>query len=158
MFNSSNDKMQILTEFWKKLSAVKALKFSAESKENSGWNGRGQGQVVVTKADPSVLVFNEKGTWRSKDNQEIAFSNVFRWTLDRSSEEISLEHLRRGPENPVFLFRLAPSTLSSLSSVEPHLCGNDSYFGKVQFNNDGFKLSWRVIGPKKNEAIESRYF
>lgn len=154
------DKLQVLLAFWDKLTAVKRLSFNARTKskeQDLGWNGKGSGQVSVTKVDGSTLTFTEKGTWRGKQGQEINFTNVFRWTLDRNTQLISLEHLRRGPAHPVFLFHLSPSGNRVLSSVDSHLCDGDIYFGQIHFDQQSLCLNWRVIGPKKNEEIESYY-
>jgi hypothetical protein len=103
------------------------------------------------------LTFNEKGHWKGRTGPSVSFSNIFRWTLDRTAEVISLEHLRRGLDHPVFLFHLVPTSEYSLSSIHSHLCDDDSYFGQVDFDEQGLRLSWRVIGPKKNETIEYFY-
>ena len=156
---NSMKNLNTLLEFWEKLSSVKKLSFVAhsKSKDNSGWNGRGTGKVSVTKIGTNTLLFNEKGLWKGKDNRDVSFTNTFQWTLDRISGVISLEHLRHGKENPVFLFRLAPSTMHSLSSIDSHLCDGDSYFGQASFDRYNLKLNWRIIGPKKNEEIEYCY-
>lgn len=152
-------KTQILLKFWEKLQGVAQLTFNAKtkSKEGQGWNGKGKGEVLVIKKGDNVLIFNEKGTWQGKQNEEVSFSNVFRWTLDRSAGVIALEHLRRGPDHPVFLFHLAPSGKYSLSSVDSHLCGGDAYFGQIYFDRYSLRLNWRVIGPKKNEELDYYY-
>ncbi len=157
--NNTMKSLHTLLGFWETLSTVKRLSFHAHSKSkvNSGWNGRGTGDIHVEKTGSHVLVFNEKGIWKSTDNQEMSFTNIFRWTLDRVSGVVSLEHLRRGIDNPVFLFHLAPSSAQSLSSVDSHLCEGDAYFGKVDFDQHSIRLHWRVIGPKKNEEIEYSY-
>lgn len=150
---------QVLLAFWKKLSSVSQLTFNAKtkSKEEQGWNGKGKGEVIVAKEGYNILIFNEKGNWRDSQGSEVGFSNVFRWTLDRDAGVISLEHLRRGPEYPVFLFHLVPSGINSLSSVDSHLCGGDTYFGQIHLDQHSLRLNWRVIGPKKNEEIDYYY-
>jgi len=155
--NSSPAK--VLQSLWDKLALVKLLSFHAKSKsqEENGWNGHGKGQVMVNKEDPNVLLFTEKGTWKGKQGEELSFSNVFRWTFDRNAGMISLESLRRGPDHPVFLFHLAPTGNSSLSSVDSHLCEGDTYFGQIFFDRHSLRLNWRVIGPKKNEEIDYFY-
>lgn len=152
--------IQVLLSFWEQLQKVRQLTFNAKtkSKEENGWNGKGTGEVIVTKEGSNILVFQEKGTWQGKQGSELTFSNIFRWTLDRASGVISLEHLRRGPDCPVFLFHLAPAGKSSLSSVDSHLCEGDTYFGQIHFDRYGLRLNWRVIGPKKNEEIDYYYF
>lgn len=152
-------KMQTLLAFWDKLSTVKALTFNAKSrsKENSGWNGKGTGDVSIDREGPNIMLFNERGSWQAKQGSEMVFSNTFRWTLDRRSSMISLEHLRRGPSHPVLLFHLAPTGNNSLSSVDSYLCGGDVYFGQIHFDRYSLRLNWRVIGPKKNEEIDYYY-
>lgn len=153
------NKTQILLTFWEKLANVTQLTFHAKtkSKEEKGWNGKGQGEVMIVKEGFNTLIFNEKGTWQDKQDGEVSFSNIFRWTLDRNAGVISLEHLRRGSDHPVFLFHLAPSAKHSLSSVDSHLCEGDTYFGQIHFDHYNLRLHWRVIGPKKNEEINYFY-
>lgn len=149
----------ILLAFWKKLSQVKQLSFNAKSKskEEIGWVGKGKGEVEVKKENDKILIYQEKGTWLNKQGAEVSFSNIFRWTLDYQAGVISLEHLRRGIDYPVFLFHLAPSNSNSLSSVDSHFCEEDTYFGQIHLNATSLRLNWRVIGPKKNEEIDYYY-
>lgn len=150
---------QTLLAFWEKLSQVKHLSFQAKtrSEEESGWNGKGKGDVISSKDSDTVLLFQEKGSWYGKHDGAMGFSNMFRWTLDINQGLISLEHLRRGQDHPVFLFHLAPNAINSLASVDSHLCGGDIYFGQVFFDSRSLRLNWRVIGPKKNEEIDYHY-
>lgn len=156
---SGETNLQVLLAFWEKLLNVTEVSFHAMSKtgEEIGWNGKGQGEVTKTKEGSNILTFTEKGTWQGKQGGELAFSNVFRWTLDRRAGVISLEHLRRGPDHPVFLFHLAPTSKHALSSVDSHLCEGDTYFGQIHFDRFSLRLNWRVIGPKKNEEINYYY-
>lgn len=148
-----------LFTFWKKLSAVREVSFKArsKSKDGNGWNGKGKGEVIVSKDGDNILIFTEKGSWQDRLGQEISFSNVFRWTLDRFAGIISLEHLRRGLNSPVFLLHLAPTSKHTLSSVDSHLCEGDTYFGQIHLDPYTIRLNWRVIGPKKNEEIDYYY-
>lgn len=150
---------KVLASFWKRLALVQNLTFVAKSKskDESGWNGQGKGAVTISKEGDKILIFQEKGSWKDKSGNEIAFSNTFRWTLDIHAQVISLEHLRHGFDAPVFLFHLAPSGGQSLSSLDSHLCGEDAYFGQVIIDRHSLRLSWRVIGPKKNEEIQTYY-
>lgn len=156
---NQENKVQVLLAFWDKLIGVTQLTFHAktQSKDEKGWNGKGRGEVIIAKEDSNTLIFNEKGTWQGKQGGEVSFSNIFRWILDRNTGVISLEHLRRGLDHPVFLFHLAPSGKHSLSSVDSHLCEGDTYFGQIHFNHHNLRLNWRVIGPKKNEEIDYFY-
>ena len=153
------NKPKALFTFWKKLGDVRQLTFNAKSKskDEHGWNGKGKGDVLVTKEGDNILIFSEKGSWQGHQGEEISFSNVFRWTLDRFSGMISLEHLRRGLSYPVSLLHLAPTSKQTLSSVNSHLCEGDTYFGQIHFDRHAIRLNWRVIGPKKNEEIDYYY-
>jgi hypothetical protein len=156
---ASKENKEILLTIWKRLGQVKHLNFSAKTKstEETGWNGRGKGEVSVTSENNSTLIFNEKGSWLKKEGSLIDFSNTFRWTLDQEAGTISLEHLRHGWNHPVFLFDLIPTGRHFLSSLDSHFCGEDIYFGQIFFDKNGLKLNWRVIGPKKNEEIDYYY-
>lgn len=155
----SESKARILQTFWEKLATVKHITFHAKSKskEDIGWNGTGNGDVQITRAGSTVIIYTEKGHWKGHVGSDTAFRNVFRWTLDRHAGMISLEHLRHGEENPVFLFYLAPTSPTSLSSVDSHLCEGDTYFGQIYLDHHSLRLNWRIIGPKKNEEIDYYY-
>lgn len=154
-----HDASKVLFTFWNQLQTVTQLNFIAQtrSREGKGWTGKGKGEVVVTKEADHIFIFQEKGTWQTKEQQEVTFSNTFRWTLDRLAGVISLEHLRHGIDRPVFLFHLVPTSSGALASVDSHLCEGDAYFGQIQFNARGLRLNWRIIGPKKNEELDYYY-
>ena len=147
--------LQTLLTFWERLTKVKELHLSAKAKK--GWTGSAKGEVTLTKS-PNQLVFTEKGAWQGAQAAQMNFSNCYRWTLDRDAGVISLEHLRQGPDHPVFLLHLSPTSKSSLSSVDSHLCGGDAYFGQLHFDRNGLRLNWRVIGPDTNDAINYYYY
>ncbi len=111
----------------------------------------------MSQSSDTVLVFYERGAWKAGQGQDISFNNTFRWTLDRSAGMIALEHLRLGPDQPVFLFYLIPTGANVLASVESHLCELDAYFATVPWDRHSIRLNWRVIGPKKNEEMECCY-
>jgi|SRR5579862_2187914 len=146
--------------FWDRLKTVKQLNLHAKSRSRNetGWNGKGKGDVLVAKESDTVLVFQERGSWLMGQDQTMSFSNTFRWTLDRGAGMVSLEHLRLGPSAPVFLFYLAPTGSNLLASVDSHLCEEDAYLAQVVWDRYSIRLSWRVIGPEKNEEIEYHYF
>lgn len=148
----------IVRRFWERLCQVEKLSFIAKThSKETGWMGRGEGEVHITKEADSMLIFHEKGTWRSRDGEEIDFSNVYRWSIDEKLGALSLEHLRMGWNKPVFLLTLAPSSPFCLTSLDSHLCDEDAYFGKLLFEDKRLHLTWRIIGPKKNEEIDCFY-
>jgi len=149
----------VLLSFWDRLQTVKQFTRIAKSRslEDNGWNGKGKGDVLVSKPTDTVLVFQERGSWQTKQGQDISFSNTLRWTLDRSTAMISLEHLRHGQDHPVFLFHLIPTNNNLLASVDSHFCEEDVYLATVPWDRHSIRLNWRVIGPKKNEEMEYSY-
>lgn len=146
---------QVLIAFWHRLSEVKELIFHA--KGDVGFNGKGSAQVEVKEEEKQKMIFIEKGSWRDNNGQEMAFSNIFQWTLDRNNCLISLEHLRHGVKHPVLLFHLTPSENGTLTSVDSHLFEGDTYFGQAFCDQHNLRLHWRVIGPSKNEEINYYY-
>lgn len=148
---------RVLKSVWKRLQGVTTLAFHARTKLQEGWSGQGKGVVNVAREGDNVLHYYEKGSWHDRHGQVIDFTNAYRWTLDTSTKVISLEHLRRGINNPVFLFHLAPDGANSLSSIDCHLCAGDAYYGKLIAESQALRLKWRAIGPKKNEEMEVYY-
>lgn len=148
---------EILLTFWERLFQVKQLSFHATSKVGIGWVRKGKGKVAVTKENENELIFHGKGVWLDEQGVEVDFSNVFRWTLDCQVGVISLEHLRLGANHPVFLLQLAPVNSNTLTSVDSHLCGRDTYVGRLHLSSTGLCLNWKITGPKKNEEIDCFY-
>lgn len=159
-FNSSAGQ-QTVQKLWDKLRRIQTMCFSAKSKalgQNiSGWNGIGKGSVDVKLEGENTLAFYERGSWTSEEGKEMDFSNVFRWTYQPSREAVTLEHLRFGAQNPVFLFSLIPVDENTLESIDAHVCKNDSYFGQIRCDKHFVQFNWRIIGPKKNEEIDYLY-
>ena len=148
-----------LEKFWGKLLNVDRLVinvklFWLKQEDNEK---KGKGNVTLSKMNPNTLVFQERGVWEIENFPETNFTNTYRWTLDKKAGMISLEHLRYGINNSVFLFHLFPSGDSTLESIDSHLCGDDVYFGKILWVKEGIHFSIRVIGPKKNEEIQYFY-
>lgn len=141
---------------WRTLSRVRRLGFVARSAGATGWNGSGQGTVLVEHPARGVLTYDESGVWRPDGSGELKFRNVFRWTL-LGSAAIRLEHLRFGPKRPVLLFELIPTGPERWQSQRPHLCGEDSYGAELWGQDSGIEMVWSITGPKKAERIEYEY-
>jgi hypothetical protein len=75
----------LLLSFWDRLKTVKQMSLHAKphSKNETGWNGKGKGDVIVAKENETTLVFHERGSWQIHQDQNMTFNNTFRWTLDR---------------------------------------------------------------------------
>jgi len=108
-----------LETVWSRIAAVRDLTFNASSGASTGWTGTGVGTVDVSQSAADALVYTESGTWTPNGGKQLSFTNVYRWTL--LPETLRLEHLRFGPENPVYLFDLAVIDDSRLGSVAPHV-------------------------------------
>jgi hypothetical protein len=106
-------------QLWDGLQRVRAVRFFSRS-DTPGWDGEGVGSVAVHSPSASVLVFSESGSWHPSKGRDSRFTNVFRWTLG-GPDAVKLEHLRFGPELPVFLFDMSPDSEGRWASVKPHL-------------------------------------
>jgi hypothetical protein len=144
---------------WARLPSVRELTFEARSRaaSNSGWNGSGKGVVQVETVEAEVILFHERGTWTSQEGREITFSNVFRWTADPDGRFIRLEHLRFGPNHPVYLFDLVAVADGILESCEPHVCREDLYAARMPFDDQTVRLTWTINGPNRAETISYVY-
>jgi hypothetical protein len=144
---------------WARLLAVQELTFEARScaTTNTGWNGSGKGAVQVEALEVGVILFHERGTWATEGGRQITFSNVFRWTADPAGRFIGLEHLRFGPDHPVYLFDLVPVDEGALESSEPHVCREDLYVARMDLDQQTVRLRWTITGPKKAEDISYTY-
>lgn len=144
-----------LTLLWERLKQVTSLSFSAQSKQThpSGWNGTGKASVTIETPTSHCLIFHEKGVWTSADGTQCDFKNSYRWTWVPKKTLISLEHLRHGPENPVFLFELTPISTHQFETLHPFLCRDDTYLATLTRQTDAIAFRWRILGPRKNEEI-----
>lgn len=147
---------ETLLRCWNRLKTVKMLLMNAKLHSEEKMR-RGKGDVKVIEDDLSTVSFQEGGSWEMEGGKELAFSNMLRWKLDVASGTIALEHFRPGFLKPVFLVHLRPKQESLLESVDSHLCGTDTYFAKVQIAPHFLQLSWRIVGPRKNDRIECLY-
>lgn len=146
-------------EAWDRLCTIRELEFEAQSRSstNTGWNGSGRGTVQVENLDHETLLFHEKGSWDADGTRELTFNNLFRWTCDPGARLIRLEHLRFGPDSPVYLFDLVPESERVLFSAQPHVCRDDLYSARMVIADEAIVLSWTVTGPRKDERIAYRY-
>lgn len=144
-----------LADLWDRLREVTVMSFEARSAAGTGWNGTGAGDVVVTEPSPGVVVFTESGAWQPLGRGDIRFTNVFRWS--RLDDSLRLEHLRFGPDQPVFLFDLAPGEDGVWREVSPHACGEDCYAGSLTAEGRHLLVHWTIRGPRKDESIRYVY-
>lgn len=149
----------ILQTIWNQLKCVSSVALISKSHSKNPSERKfvkGNGKVSVQFENQTIL-FHEQGTWKGERGQIHNYHNSFRWTWDRFEGMISLEHLRYGMKNPIFLFHLIPAETNRLESHLSHACGEDSYFGWLSFNDLFLQLNFRTIGPKKNEELQYIY-
>jgi hypothetical protein len=144
---------------WDRLCAVRELVFEARSGSatNSGWTGSGRGTVQVEHVDAMTILFHEQGSWTPEGGQEIRFTNVFRWTTAPDRRLMRLEHLRFGPDKRVYLFDVVPVSEGVLESAEPHVCSEDLYSARMEYDHVCVRLNWKITGPRKDESISYLY-
>jgi len=145
-------------ELWRSLRNVHSLSFEARSETGTGWSGSGTGTVIVTEPSTGVLVFTESGEWQpnAPGRNPIRFTNVFRWSA--MGDAIRLEHLRFGPERPVYLFDLALSENGEWREVSPHQCNEDCYTAKLALDSGRLLVNWKIQGPQMQESIAYTYW
>jgi uncharacterized protein DUF6314 len=157
-YSDSKKDYELIELIWCQLASITRVTLIAKSRSKCTmeWNRKGKGAVHI-KQEPNSLIFQESGTWHGEGERPHNYCSSFRWTLNRLDKLISLEHLRLGEHNPIFLFHLVPSEDNRLESLTPHLCGEDSYFGWLKYTPLFIQMNFKTIGPKKNEEIEYIY-
>lgn len=138
-----------LDSFWSRLTRVKSVTIQTQTDKQAF------GEVSLSNTKKDHILFTIQGSWM--DMQMGSFNNVLRWSIDRSSSMIALEHLRYGPDRPVFLFHLAPIGPNTLQSIDSHLCSEDCYYGRIEFTEQHIRFLWRILGPRKNEVLYHTY-
>ncbi len=141
---------------WERLSRTTQLRFVAQSGHRSGWNGSGEGSVVVASPSSGTLTFAENGRWQPTGGPWLDFRNVFRWSWGASGA-IALEHLRFGVDNPVHLFEMHQENAHTWASTAPHVCRDDLYSATMTLTAHHIELRWTIQGPRKNEDIRYWY-
>ncbi len=119
----------------------------------SHWDGAGAG-VVELSSGADWLRYHERGNFTPNGGKAIAIHNRYLW--ERRADRLGLSHERRA--EPVFLFELqADPEIGDWRTVQPHLCGRDTYRAHLGLCADGFTLEWRIQGSKKDEYLNYRY-
>lgn len=146
----------LLLGIWNDFKVVRSVSFYARSILKKKPMGKGKGKVDVEITGKGEIIFHEEGQLENAEGKIFNYKNAFRWTYHHFEGMISLEHLRFGRDHPVFLFHLI-SRGQILESINPHLCGKDTYFGYMHRRKQNITLLCRIISAKKNEEIEYSY-
>ncbi len=119
---------------------------------------RGQGTVKTSQPDCRTVIFEEQGVWRSPDDSNRVFRNVYLWSFRRENLNFDLAHLRYGRDRPVHLVDFIAIAEDAWHSVSPHVCGADLYNAGMKYSGSELKLSWTIEGPSKNQQIDYAYY
>lgn len=150
-----SDQCKAIIPLWERLATVSEFSFNASNGPGSAtdWRGHGRGRIEVERGEWQLL-FRECALFTSSDGHKIEMQNAYRWTL--LPESLRLEHLRRG--EPLLLFELQPVTEHGFRSVQPHLCGDDTYSAELLLGKSELELIWQIHGPRKNERLHYHYW
>lgn len=143
-----------MTELWDRLGQVRTSRLRVEG---GGTTREGSGTVILHRADPSVIEWEERGSWRDAAGHATAYHDRLRWKLDASAGVLSLFHLRQGDVHPVHLADLQDEGEGHFRSPLPHLCADDLYVVNVRTSDTTITMEWKVTGPKKSYQIERVY-
>lgn len=141
-----------------RLSLIKNYKFFATSNKDDGLNGTGLGTVSI-ETDPinNTLLFFEEGHFENARGR-FKSHNIYKWTFKAFENCISLEHLRFGAENAVYLFDMVYDDHNLWSSKCPHLCDKDEYHAKMLLSDSFITLDWDIVNKVEHIHIKYQYF
>ena len=143
-----------MTELWDRLGQVRTSRLRVE---DGGTTREGSGTVIIHRADPSVIEWEERGSWRDAAGHATAYHDRLRWRLDVGAGVLSLFHLRQGETHPIHLADLSAGAEGRLVPALPHLCGDDTYLAELELPSGRIELHWEVRGPKKNYRVYRTY-
>lgn len=101
----------------------------------------------------NLLHYKEYGTLNTKTGKKHTISKEYFYAFNSSTNNIEKYFAQGGIKTGLFYIIDANRTAE-------HLCLNDHYQAKYEFNNDSFKeftLSYKVSGSNKNYISETRY-
>lgn len=150
-YTEQKKKALLLQAFWERMLAVRQMTIRRQTGEEA------MGDVKVQEETPNILLFTERGKWVKGDQPTMAFHNSLRWTFAFEKGLVRLEHLRYGPTHPIFLAHLIPTDGRHFQSIDPHLCQEDCYCGRIEFHQAGIYLTWRILSGRKNETLHYVY-
>ena len=137
------------------LKEIVTLSFTSQTIHKTGWSGTGEGNVSVEDRGNTILL-HENGKWTNDKSKTFTFKNTYRWEF-KSENVVSLEHLRFGSENPVYLFDLKQISENYWKSACDHVCQMDLYGAELKLEENRMLLNWTVKGPEKDESINYVY-
>lgn len=139
------------------LTHLAAINRFTTRQQQHGIETQGDGQVSVSRPTENVVIFHERGQRQVENGKTVDFNNVYRWEL-LANGHLSLSHLRRGADKPVYLLDLKPIGQTQWQTISPHLCGSDVYRAElIQQPDNQLRLQWDIQGDKKAIVITVIY-
>lgn len=143
-----------MKELWDRLGRVRESRLRVVEGDT---RREGSGTVTIGRADPSVLEWEERGSWRDAEGRETTYSDRLRWTLSPEGDQVTLSHLRRGHSAPIHLGDLRFAGDARYRVLDPHTCSEDTYLAELTVKGDWIELRWHVQGPKKDYRMVRTY-
>ncbi|GAB4222647.1 MAG: hypothetical protein Tsb005_15130 [Gammaproteobacteria bacterium] len=147
--------MTNVEHIWQNLKAIQYIETHTEY-QYGGATGLLRGSITRTEIKPDILIFEERGIWQ---NQTLSLNmrNCFQWQL--LHDDLTLSHLRFGPNHPVLLAKFMLNHNHQLFTTEsPHHCAQDTYTAHLKVLNNGIiYLDWHITGPTKQGLIHTIY-
>jgi hypothetical protein len=146
-------------DLFSKIAKIKSFEFVSNSGKDSltGWSGCGNGKITVKQLNNKIF-FKEHGLFKlTNSTKALEISNEYIWEMI-SNNKISLSHARFGYNHLVKLFDLIMVEENLWQSEQEHVCVDDKYSAKLEVSIAYIKLTWKILGPKKDERISYKYY
>jgi len=132
-------------------------RFDVQARTGDSQLLRGHGTVRALRPNSGTVIFDEAGLWTFDDCSNIAFHNIYSWSLQSESPTLSLSHLRYGRNAAVHLVDFIEAPGNEWESASPYACGADIYTARINYSGCVLKLSWRIHGPDKRQQLDYTY-
>src|SRR5258705_4108840 len=132
-------------------------RFDVQAQPSDSQLLRGHGNVRAQRRDSGTVICDEAGLWTLEDYSNIAFHNIYSWSLQSESSTLSLSHLRYGRNAAVYLVDFIEADGNEWESASPYACGADIYRARITYSDCGLKLSWTIQGPNKKQRLDYTY-
>ncbi|ULJ65065.1 DUF6314 family protein [Wielerella bovis] len=144
--------MMMTHDFYLFCQRINGLHFQAHSQTGSqmNWNTHGTGIVQIQMQPENTLDFNER----------ITLANGYAST-DRKRWQFLPEHMifsRHRNGDYEALWTLVPHQDGVWRSESAYQCAPDAYSGELWRDGDALVFRLHIVGARKNEQIEYRYF
>ena len=115
----------------------------------SGKSGELTGKVAMKRGDVAGLIYREEGQLRYGDEPPLTASRIYHWNEGKAGRiEVLFQDGRSFHD--FSLDRTMPEA--------SHFCDPDMYYVTYDLSRwPEWSSAWRVVGPRKNYRMQSRY-